>query len=433
MHEPRMTRRGFLGVAAGAGGLLLDGGRGFGAEPVPTSEDASTPHFWYRLQPPGRYVDSQRGNRAFAFTQSQVCLSHDNGRTWPDRADFADADKVTFSYLLKNGNILFATQARLFLSTDNLKTIVPVTVRDARGGDYLPHTPRNPANPGWYYHALSGVSSWDIGGKEMLVWGNYCNVIEGAAPVSIYYSTDSGQTVKVAYTFGQNPYHRDDGSGGGGSEGTLLGDPGNPVFCRHIHSVAYNPAENAFYACTGDHDRAEGYECHWLRGVYDWQADTWDWKVLVSDKMNSRYKSGGINFVDGMLYWTSDANGPEPYDRGIFKCAPADLADPRAHTMLVNPKYECAIMIIQDQLILATHLAPASPFSTGVMVSTDLGQTWAEYDLKEFGRRSPTRIHPPNADGWFRLDLRTGWVDRADVLFLKPTGLSLGTAGARSG
>ena len=276
MHEPRMTRRGFLGVAAGAGGLLLDGGRAFGAEAVATLEHAATPHFRYRLQPPGRYVDSQRGNRAFSFTRSQVCLSHDNGRTWPDRADFAEAERVTFSYFLKNGNILFATPTRLFLSTDNLKTIVPVTVQDARGADYVPHTPRNAANPGWYYHTLSGVSAWDIGGREILVWGNYCNVIEGAAPVNIYYSTDSGRTVKVAYAFGQNPYHRDDGSGGGGSEGTLLGDPGNPVFCRHVHSVAYNPAENAFYACTGDHDRAEGYECHWLRGVYDGQADTWD-------------------------------------------------------------------------------------------------------------------------------------------------------------
>jgi hypothetical protein len=184
--------------------------------------------------------------------------------------------------------------------------------------------------------------------------------------------------------------------------------------------VAYNPAENAFYACTGDHDRAEGYECHWLRGVYDEATDRWSWRVLVSDRLNSRYKSGGINFVEGTLYWISDANGPEPHDRGIFKCAPADLANPKAHTLLFNPKYECGIMIIQDQIILATHLAPASPFSTGVILSTDLGRTWTEYDLKAFGRRSPTRIHPPNADGWFRADLRTGWINRADVLFLKP-------------
>ena len=421
MQQPRISRRGFLGAAAaGTGGILLGGARGFGAEPVPTPDTASTPPFHYRLQSPELYIDSQRGHRAFAFTDRQLCLSEDNGQTWSRRADFADARHITFSYFLRNGNILFATQNRLFLSTDHLSTFSPVTVRDSQGAEYLPHTPRNPANPGWYFHTLSGVSSWDIGGREILVWGNYCSVIEGAAPVNIYYSTDSGRTVKIAYAFGQNPYYRDDGSGGGGPGGTPLGDPNNSVFCRHIHSVAYNPAENAFYACTGDHDQAEGYECHWLRGVYDWDTDRWSWRVLVSDKLNSRYKSGGINFVEGTLYWISDANGPEPHDRGIFKCAPADLANPKAHTLLFNPKYECGIMIIQDPIILATHLAPASPFSTGVILSTDLGRTWTEYDLKTFGRRSPTRIHPPNGDGWFRADLRTGWINRADVLFLKP-------------
>ena len=41
--------------------------------------------------------------------------------------------------------------------------------------------------------------------------GNYCNVIDGASPVNIYYSTDN--------------------------------------------CVTYNPAEDAFYACTADHDK----------------------------------------------------------------------------------------------------------------------------------------------------------------------------------
>ncbi len=45
---------------------------------------------------------------------------------------------------------------------------------------------------------------------------------------------------------------------GGGTTGTLLGNPDNPVICRHVHCVAYNPAEDAFYACTGDRDRAGG-------------------------------------------------------------------------------------------------------------------------------------------------------------------------------
>ena len=78
-------------------------------------------------------------------------------------------------------------------------------MKDAHGRDYLPHTPQNPDNPGWYFSPLAGVNSWDVNGVEMLVWGNYCNVLGGASPVNIYYSTDNGQTVKIAYAFGQNP------------------------------------------------------------------------------------------------------------------------------------------------------------------------------------------------------------------------------------
>ena len=57
----------------------------------------------------------------------------------------------------------------------------------------------------WRYSppSLPGVVSWYVNGAEMMVWGNYCNVLGGAAPVNIYYSTDSGQTVKIAYAFGQ--------------------------------------------------------------------------------------------------------------------------------------------------------------------------------------------------------------------------------------
>jgi hypothetical protein len=49
-----------------------------------------------------------------------------------------------------------------------------------------------------------------------------------------------------------------------------------------------------------------------------------------------------------------------------------------------------------------------------------MGQTWAQYDLKEFGRRSPVRFDKKNRDGWFRVDLRSGWIQRAEVLFIKP-------------
>jgi len=416
-----VTRRGFLGAtAATAGALLMSGVPTLGADQHATPSDcASTDHFWYRLQPEGPYIDTQRDNKAFGFSEGTIFLSEDNSRTWPHSTAFPNAQNITFSCILKNGNILFATRAKLYLSTDNLKTYKQITVKDTDGTDYIPHTPKNADRPGWYFHPLDGVHTWDVNGVEMLVWGNYCNVLGGAVPVNIYYSTDNGQTVKIAYAFGQNPYYQDNGPRGG-SKGTLLGDPDNPVICRHMHCVAYNPAENAFYACTGDRERPEGHECHWMRGTYDAKKDKWHWEVIVSDASNSRYKCGGINFVDGKVYWIADANGPKPHDRGIFCCDPADIANPEKHTMLFNPEYECANMIIQDGVILASHYATASPYTMGLIISLDMGRTWAQYDLKEFGKRSPVRFNRKNSDGWFRVDLRSGWIGRAEVLFIKP-------------
>ena len=420
--QSRVSRRRFLGVSAAAvGGVFLVGGAGPGANSnAPSSDFPSTEHFWYRPQPEGPFVDSQCDNRAFGFSDGKIFLSEDNGCTWPHSTPFPDARHIVFSCILRNGNVVFSALAKLYVSTDNLNTYRQITVTNRDGTDYIPHSPQNPARPGWYFHSLTGVNTWDVNGTEMLVWGNYCNVMGGAAPVNIYYSTDHGQTVKIAYSFGQSPYNRDDGSEGGGTTGTPLGNADNPVMCRHVHDVAYNPAENAFYACTGDTDRVEGYECHWLKGTYDANKDEWDWKVIVSDAMNSRYKSGGINFVAGQLYWISDSNGPEPYDRGIFRCAPADLTNLEAHTRLFNPGVESGNMIIQDGVILASHCAPASPLATGFIVSLDMGKTWAQYDLQQFGRRSPCRFHRKNGDGWFRVDLRSSWVTPAEMLFIKP-------------
>jgi hypothetical protein len=412
-----LNRRHFLGTAATtAGGLLLSDSVRLAAAP---SEIASTKHFWYRLAPEGPYIDSQRDNKSFGFGNGKICLSEDNGKTWPHSADFPEADKITFSCILKNGNVIFATLAHLFLSTDNLKTHREITVKNTDGSDYLPHTPKNPDLPGWYFHSLDGEHTWDVDGREMLVWGNYCNVLGGPVPVNIYYSTDSGQTVKLAYAFGQNPKFQEKDT----EPGKLLGNPNNPLIARHVHCVAYNPAENAFYACTGDIDRGQGKEVHWLRGTYDAKADKWDWKLLISVDSDSRFKSGGINFVGDRMYWAADANGPKvgpEHDRGIFSCKPADLTNKEAHTLLFNPGIETANMIIQDGVMISSHCAPASTYACGFIYSPDMGQTWAQYDLKEFGARSGCRFQKKNSDGWFRVDLRKGWIERAEVLYIKP-------------
>ncbi len=421
-EKARLHRRGFLGAAVAAtaaGGVLGVGATRLRA--AAPGEVGETPHFWYRLAPEGPYIDSQRGSRAFGFKDDRIFLSDDNARTWAHSASFPEAENITWSCFTKDGNVLFATRERLFLSTDNLKSHHEIIVKDRDGRDYRPHKPKDPDQPGWYFHSLNGVHTWDVDGREMLVWGNYCNVLGGAVPVNIFYSTDGGKTVKIAYSFGRNPTFQEPGA----EPDSFLGDPSNPVICRHVHCVTYHPAERAFYACTGDHDR-EGnrHECHWLRGEYDAKADKWDWRVLVSVDSNSRFKSGGINFVDGQLYWAADANGAAAadgsYDRGIFRCAPADLADTSKHTQLFDAPFEMANMLIQDGVIFAGHCAPASTLKTGIAYSPDLGKTWVEYDLAEFGPRSPLRFQEKNSDGWFRMDLRKGWIERGEVLFLKP-------------
>ena len=411
-----LHRRQFLGTTAAVAAV----GSLYNSPPLYAAATRETEHFWCRLAPEGPYIDSQRDNKAFGFGDGKVFLSDDCAKTWAYSAPFPEADNITFSCLLENGNILWATRERLFLSNDNLKSHREVIVKDQQGRDYLPHGPLNPDEPGWYFHTLDGIHTWDIDGSEIMVWGNYCNVMGGSVPVNIYYSTDHGETVKIAYSFGQNPKFQQAGT----EPANYLGDASNSVICRHVHAVVYHPLERAFYACTGDIDRGFGNECHWLRGTYDARGDTWDWQVLISVNSNSRYKSGGINFADGQLYWAADANGPkrseEAYDRGIFRCAPADLTDPTKHTLLFNPQFELANMIIQDDVIVAGHCAPASTYATGIAFSPDMGQTWKQYDLAEYGPRSPVRFHPKNSDGWFRVDLRKGWIERAEVLFIKP-------------
>jgi hypothetical protein len=417
--ELSLDRRQFLKAAAT---LTAASGIGFSASGISAAPGVirETDHFWFRLAPQGPYVDSQRENRAFGFGDGQIFLSDDNAQSWAYSTMFPDADNITFSCLLKNGNVLFDTRNKLFLSSDNLRTHREIVVKNPDGTNYIAHTPKNPDQPGWYFHPLDGIHTWDIDGQEILVWGNYCNVLGGPVPVNIYYSTDSGQTVKIAYSFGRNPNFQEKGM----PPESYLGDPANPVIARHVHAVVYNPSERAFYACTGDINRGHGNECHWLRGTYDARSDRWDWQILISVNANSRYKSGGINFVDGQLYWAADANGPrqpaEKYDRGIFRCNPADFKDPSRHTQLFAAQFEMANMIIQDGVIVAGHCAPASTFKTGIAYSPDMGQTWSEYDLAEFGPRSPVRLQPKNSDGWFRMDLRKGWIERADVLFIKP-------------
>jgi hypothetical protein len=202
-----LNRRQFLGTAAAAataGSLLSPGISRLRAAGAAIKE---TEHFWFRLAPEGPYIDSQRENQAFGFGDGKIFLSEDNAQSWAYSAAFPEAANITFSCLLRNGNILFATREKLFLSTDNLRMHSEIVVKNRDGSDYRPHTPKNADQPGWYFHPLDGIHTWDIDGSEMLVWGNYCNVLGGPVPVNIYYSTDGGKTWRQVQGLAHTDHH----------------------------------------------------------------------------------------------------------------------------------------------------------------------------------------------------------------------------------
>ena len=142
----QLTRRRFLSTSTAAASSLLAPRmhRRLIAGEIAVAECPSTDHFWYRRQSLGPYIVSQRDNKAFGFTEKSILLSDDNGRTWPHVSSFPEAQRITFSCILKNGNVLFATEAELYLSTDDLKTYRRVTVRDREGGGLYSAPPQSP-------------------------------------------------------------------------------------------------------------------------------------------------------------------------------------------------------------------------------------------------------------------------------------------------
>src|SRR5262245_23660849 len=143
-----LNRRQFAGFAAAVtvGGLMSSNLSRLRAAGAAIRE---TEHFWFRGAPEGPYIDSQRDNKAFGFGDGKVFLSEDNAQSWAHSAAFPEAANITFSCLLKNGNTLFATREKLFLSTDNLKTLREIVVKNRDGSDYRPHAAKNPDQPGW--------------------------------------------------------------------------------------------------------------------------------------------------------------------------------------------------------------------------------------------------------------------------------------------
>jgi hypothetical protein len=100
--------------------------------------------------------------------------------------------------------------------------------------------------------------------------------------------------------------------------------------------------------------------------------------------------------------------------------APEGLDNPPKHTLLFNPEYHVNTMINKGGVTMVGSSDISFDYATGIAFTPVLGKTRTQYDMKELGPRSPFRCHSRNSDAWFRVDLRKNWIDRAEVLFIKP-------------
>jgi uncharacterized protein (TIGR02145 family) len=348
-------------------------GTSYGAQRSFTTPIQTNPNISFNSSPNGLLLHSV-GNKSIIYKLAgadwYVQYSGDNG------ASYNAGVKVTGFFrednkarILNNGNIILFCGSKIYYSDNNLATITPCTVLNKDGSPYILHTPVNAAYPGSYFNFMAGFAE----NNGVYVMGNYSNSWVGASPVNLYYTMD-GITWKVFYTFGQNPNYTDNGSSAGGSGGTLLGDPGNPLIARHIHAVNVGEDGN-FYACSGDGNQ----EIHVLRCNYSPGTDTWS----VTDLLNSesrnwqRMRTLGLFEKNGYLYWGSDGpgtftSGGVTYNcYGIYKCAIADINDASKHVLLRSLNDACYSFLNVGNMVFSGLQSLGY-----IYISFDYGETW---------------------------------------------------------
>lgn len=134
------------------------------------TQKGETEHFhWHIASADGPWIDTQRGDRAFGCKAGKLFLSEDNAKSWAHEADFVDAESIQFSSLLENGQVVFATQRRIFVGDDDLSDIRELTVQKQDGSEYRPHPLRKGEEPGWYFYSLDGIHTFEVEGREMFI------------------------------------------------------------------------------------------------------------------------------------------------------------------------------------------------------------------------------------------------------------------------
>ena len=342
-------------------------------------------------------IRAQRGSKAlsFNFTTKVLSLSTDNGTTFPITLNLNGIlTVVNDAYIYANGNISFADDHHMYLSTDNLSTYNEVSVIGVDGNAYISintYTDFRPFN-------TEGVTYF--GETEVRVWGNYQFDTQ---EINVWFSKDSGATVKSIYRIdcSLNQY-------------------------AHCHSVNYDSVGDCIYMQFG-----EAANSMVIKGVYDAQLDSWSFTTVGVGE--DYYRVAGMAFYGDRIVINGDkTNGYIPDRYGIWILDRANLNDFSKKVKanyLYNYNQQLAINLLSEvdgQIILAVVKENA------IYSSVDGGRYFMKHALTGGPSLTNSSTHyqnflPKNNSGYFRGDIYDdtevmsgGWIwEKGKIVMIK--------------
>lgn len=283
-----------------------------------------------------------RGDKILAFDDvNTMSLSLDGGATFPITLDVTGVISiVTFAYIFENGNIIFANHTKMYLSTDNLSTYAETTVLNHLGNPFVPSTYDN-------FKSVTCPDYINIGGTEILCWGNYSIEAGTTYLCNAWYSVDSGITIKSSKLINT---------------------------ARHIHAINFNSIDNSFWMQTGD----TNLESAWWKGTYNIGTDVWTWIKQVDGSVNLYVKTVGMVFYNGYVLWVSDANVTAYW--GIYRCLYNDILDTTKYVKVFDGDHPNIGISSYNNEMIAT-MGGDNLTDKRIMVSVDGGITWKRNKL----------------------------------------------------
>lgn len=359
------------------------------------------------------WIIGSRDNMMVRSGNNIIETSQDSGDTWTQSIAF-DTTKVNWGYIHRNGNINIGTNDNKIYFTDiNLGSINENTIYDTNGvSAYTPHNPVNSLYPGSYYQ----VTQWQsyFSGTDLFFVACYGNAYGvGASPMNILVSKDFGETMQLAYKFGQHLNYRDNGGAEGDVIGTLLGDSSNSVVCKHNHLTEFNPYDGKIYASTGDQNWTLNSmdEIHIIDFDYNISTGLLSGTPInfgASIEKTSRLKTSGHYFVDDYIYWGSDANPvSNNSQQGLWRSKISTFSTTSTHEQVIS-------FTDKDWGLIHTTIDPNTNFLIGTIIDYSTNQ-WYLMGAKDFGHGevqykvypsySFSKLNSVNDRGYARLDV----------------------------